>query len=122
MIREIEKPKIDFKFWIDPSFKFYYDKENGEYFIETEHGSKFYFNLKGNLHRIGKPAFESYNGEKRWRENGKVHRLDGPSYVSYSYKFYFINDKYYSEKEFTKETKHLVCGNCGSFCKQECFI
>ena len=122
MIREIERPEIDFKFWIYTSFKFYYDEENGEYFIEINGKSKFYFNLEGNLHRIGKPAVLYYDGTKQWMENGKRHRLDGFAQVSNFYKDFWINDNRYTKKEFVEETKHLVCCNCGNFCKQECFI
>ena len=122
MIREIEKPKIDFKFYIDSNNKYYYDEENEEYFLKTKHRSKRYFNLEGNFHRIGKPAIEYCDGEKQWRENGKCHRLDGPSYISKNCIQFWIKNICYSTKSFTKETNHLVCGNCGGFCRQECFI
>ena len=122
MVREIEKPNIEFKLNICSNYKFYYDEENREYFFETKWKSKYYFNLKGILHRIGKPAIEYYDGRIRWMENGKMHRLDGPASINYFNKEYAINDKHYSKKEFAKETKHLVCRNCGRFCKQRCFI
>ena len=99
MIREIEKPKIDFKFNIFwDNFKYYYNEETREYFLETDWKSKYYFNLEGN-----------------------IHRLDGPALINY-YKYYYINYKYYYEKEFAKETNHLVCRICENFCKQGCFI
>ena len=122
MIREIEKPEIDFKFWIDSNHKYYYDENNREYFIKTKYKTKFYFNWKGNFHRIGKPAIEFYDGSKQWRENGKKHRLDGAAYIYYSNKFYFINNNSYIEKEFAEKTKHLICEYCDGFCRQECFI
>ena len=122
MIREIERPEIDFKFWIWRDYKFYYNEENGEYFLKTGFKTKIYFNLEGNVHRIGKPAIEYCDGEKQWRENGKCHRLNGAAHIYYYNKYYFINNNNYIEKEFAEKTKHLVCGNCGGFCKQECFI
>ena len=122
MIREIEKPKIDFKFLIYKDEKFYYDEEHREYFIETEGGSKFYFNLEGKFHRIGRPAINYCDGEKKWKENGKNHRLDGPAHIYNSNKYYWINSKHYSEKEFAEETKHLICKSCGDFCRQKCFF
>ena len=118
MIREIEKPEIDFKFYIHEKLKFYYDEENGEYFIETKSRTKYYFNLEGEFHRIGKPAIWN-DVEEIWKENGKIHRLGGPAHSS---RYYYINNKHYIEKEFAKETKHLICGKCGKFCKQRCFI
>ena len=122
MIRKIEKPEIDFKFCVKPNFKYYYNEENGEYFLETKYKSKFYFNLKGNIHRIGKHAIEYSNKEKIWVENGKWNRLDGPASCFISRKDYFINDRCYSEKKFAKETNHLICENCRKFCKQGCFF
>ena len=122
MIKEIEKPEINFNFYVYDKLKFYYDEDNREYFSETEYGSKFYFNLNGQIHRIGKPAIEYYNGDKIWRKNGKMHRLNGPAYISRSYKDYWINSKHYTEKKFAKETNHLICRICGRFCRQRCFI
>ena len=119
MIREIEKPEIDFKFWIKNDYRFYYDDKRKEYFIETHWKSKFYFNLEGKFHRIGRPAIEYHDGEKQWRENGKLNRLDGAALNS---RYYYINNKHYIEKEFAEKTKHLICNNCGRFCKQECFF
>jgi len=38
---------------------------------------------KGNLHSFNdKPAIEWDDGDKRWYENGKVHRLEGPAYIA----------------------------------------
>ena len=122
MIREIEKPEIEFKFNIYDKLKFYYDEENEEYFLKTEYRSKYYFNLEGNVHRIGKPAIEYYDRTKQWMENGNKHRLDGPAYVYNSYKYYWKNNNYYTESSFAEETKHLVCEKCGGFCRQGCFI
>ena len=86
MIREIERPEIDFKFWIINDYRFYYDDKRKEYFIKTEYGSKYYFNLEGHINRIGKPAIEYFNGVKVWIENGRWNRLDGPAHIYYSNK------------------------------------
>ena len=122
MIREIEKPKIDFKFWIEPCFKYYYDEETGEYFFENNCKSKFYFNLNGQIHRIGKSAIEWNYGGKKWIENGKLNRLDGPASYFDNYEFYWINNKTYSKLVFAEKTNHLICRNCGGFCRQGCFF
>ena len=124
MIKEIEKPNIDFKFFISDyiNFKYYYNKETNEYFIESKNKSKIYFNLEGNAHRIGKPAIEYYDGVKIWAENGKEHRLDGPSFIYKDHLEFHINNKSYFEAKFAEKTNHLICKFCGQFCKQSCFF
>ena len=121
MIKEIQKPNIDFKFWFENDCKFYYDEENKEYFIEDENNNKFYFNLNGYVHRFNKPAVERFNGVNIWIEDGKEHRLDGPSYINRNLIQFWINNHYCSEKYFAKKTNHLICKFCGQFCKQGCF-
>lgn len=72
MIKEIETPKIDFNFSIFNDDKFFYNEENNEYFLEDKNKSKFYFNLKGNLHRIGKFAIDFYDKRKYWIKKWKI--------------------------------------------------
>ena len=126
MIKEIERPKINFKFIINGNDKFYFDKKNNEYFlINNNNNNIYYFNLIGNIHRIGKPAIEYFDGSKEWVINGKIHRIDGPAYIQGNYIQFWINnvgyfrDKYY---KFADKTNHLICKNCNKFCKQECFL
>jgi hypothetical protein len=44
-------------------------------------GSKFWKNKKNQLHRIGGPAVDHFDGSKSWYVNDKLHRLDGPAMV-----------------------------------------
>jgi hypothetical protein len=37
--------------------------------------------LNGKLHRIDGPTFEWFNGNKEWWLNGQRHREDGPAYM-----------------------------------------
>lgn len=54
-----------------------------------------------------------------------LHREDG-YYYTYKEKAvdggFFLEGRGVTNGEFAIETKHLVCGNCGSFCEQECFF
>lgn len=47
-------------------------------FIDNS-GSKFWKNKKNQLHRIGGPAAEFFDGSKSWYVNDNLHRLDGPA-------------------------------------------
>ena len=105
MIIEIKRPNIKFKFDILSNYKYYYNEETNEFFIQNNFNTKKYFNLEGNIHRIGKPAIEYTNGVKIWVENGKENRLDGPSYHG-KYQFqYYIDDICYSKKDFAEKNK-----------------
>jgi hypothetical protein len=42
-------------------------------------GNKFWYNSRGQLHRIDGPAIEFFSGDKAWYKNGFLHREDGPS-------------------------------------------
>jgi hypothetical protein len=33
------------------------------------------------IHRVDGPALERNDGRRRWLQNGKVHRMDGPAYI-----------------------------------------
>ena len=120
MIKEIEKPDIKFNFYNSVYDKYYYDDKNNEFFI-IYFKSKYYFNLDGNYHRIGKPAIEFFNGGKIWEENGKMHRIDGPASYDHDNHKFWINGKNYSKLVFAEKTNHLLCKNCNKFCKQKCF-
>ena len=122
MIREIEKPEIDFKFYIDDNDRFYYDEKNKEYFLKTKMGSRLYFNLKGNKHRINNPAEIWANGIKIWKENNKFNRIDGPAVIEKSNKVYYIDNIVYLASNFAKKTNHLICDICDIFCEQGCFF
>ena len=107
MIKEIEKPNIEFKFninYIFDFYKFYYDEINNEYFFEF-FKSKFYFNISGHYHRIGKPAIEYTDGAKIWIENGNRHRLDGPAFFSGYNPSYWIKGNLFSEKKICRKNK-----------------
>ena len=121
MIKEIEKPNIEFKFTIYNDYKYYYDQENNEYFIKYKNKVKFYFNLEGRCHRIGKPAIEGYDGIKIWVENNIQHRLDGPACGGKNNSFW-IGGIEYSAANFALKTDHLICLVCNKFCNQGCFL
>ena len=123
MIKEIEKPNINFKFAPSIKGKFYFDEENNEYFIKNE-DSIVYFNLNGFVHRIGKPArlneeFQIFN----YLENGKLHRDDGyaASCCKGKHNYFYLNGKHQLINNWTEKTNHLVCKFCNKFCKQKCF-
>lgn len=44
-----------------------------------EHGTKCWYNERGQFHRVDGPAREWANGTKEWYQNGQRHRLDGPA-------------------------------------------
>ena len=50
------------------------------YHIEVdEHGTRWYYNSAGQLHREGGPAVEYVDGPVEWHQNGQLHRIDGPA-------------------------------------------
>ena len=63
--------------------------------IINEYGKRWY--LKGKLHRIGGPAFQSECGNfQSWYQNGERHREDGPAYIDAKLNksdFYLYDDK-----------------------------
>ena len=126
MIKEINKPNINFKFAIFSDDKFYHNQENNEFLIKNFY-DEIYFNINGEIHKIGKPAYIKYNinnsiTHREFLENNKMHRLDGPAYDDiYNYE-YFICGICYFPPEFAKKTNHLICKYCNNFCKQECFF
>jgi hypothetical protein len=57
-------------------------------------GSKFWKNKKNQLHRIGGPAVDHFDGSKSWYVNDKLHRLDGPAIEwPNGHKSWYVNDK-----------------------------
>ena len=132
MIRKIEKPNIKFNFVVYENDKFYFDDETNEYInISLEHKTneyiniglehKYYFNLNGDIHRIGKPAIEYSFGDKVWAENNKTSRIDGPAFLSIDVNHYYINGIFLLPIDFAVKTNHLLCQSCYKFCKQNCF-
>ena len=64
------------------------------------------------LHRLDGPAIEYANGIKYWYQNDKLHRLDGPA-VEWSKgdKQWYIDDVKLTEQEHAARTaKPAVCG------------
>ena len=56
-------------------------------------GNKFW-RVNGLLHRLDGPALEWSNGYKEWHVNGLYHRLDGPAIESQNgNKFWYVNDE-----------------------------
>jgi len=55
----------------------------------------------GKLHRENGPAIEYANGGEEWRQNGKLHRLDGPAVEWFDgSKEWWLNDEEYTKEEF----------------------
>ena len=54
--------------------------------------------LNGKYHRIDGPAIEWSNGDKSWYLYNKLHRLDGPAIErAYGYKAWYLNNKRHRE-------------------------
>ena len=58
----------------------------------------------GKLHREDGPASEYANGTKYWYRNGKLHREDGPA-IEYAdgAKYWYLNGVLYFEKRFQEK-------------------
>ena len=62
--------------------------------IIDEVGTKIWRNVIGQLHRLDGPAYEGFDGEKLWCQNGEYHRLDGPAIESsHNIKYWYQNGK-----------------------------
>lgn len=48
--------------------------------VIDRYGNKWWYNSKGELHRVGGPAGECLGGSNHWWVDGNKHRLDGPAY------------------------------------------
>lgn len=66
----------------------------------SERGHIYYFNKKGQFHRLDGPAIEYKDGDKSWYLNGKRHREDGPSLEYKSMHSWYIHGICYSEENF----------------------
>ena len=77
------------------SLKFSEEEKPSFYDIKIdEDGNVFYYNEKGELHRIDGPAVEYADARKEWRQEGRWHRLDGPAIeLRDGSKFWYVNDK-----------------------------
>ena len=63
-----------------------------------------WFNMEGQIHRIGGPALECSDGTKSWWVKGKLHRLDGPAVEgSNGKKEWWIEGKQLTEEEFNRK-------------------
>jgi hypothetical protein len=70
--------------------------------VEHSKGEKRWYQ-NGKLHRLDGPAIEKSNGTKIWYKNGMFHRLDGPAYIeTKGFNSHYINGKQYSKQEFKK--------------------
>lgn len=59
--------------------------------------------VDGRYHRIGAAAIEyDDDGSKRWCENGRLHRLDGPAIDREVMKGWYVRGVEYSEEDFDK--------------------
>ena len=72
-----------------------------------EHGA-YWYNEKGQLHRVDGPAIEWVNGDKEWHLNEKRHREDGPA-VEWKdgSKYWYLNGLKCSEQEFNEKMKNI---------------
>jgi hypothetical protein len=74
--------------------------------LEDSAGGKYWFNVRGQRHRIGGPAIEYANGVKCWYFYDLLHRIDGPAviYSNGMHYFYYkgerISEKIYYSDEF----------------------
>ena len=77
--------------------------ETYEVKVDSEGTKRWYQN--GKLHRLDGPAGEWADGSKFWYQNGKRHRLDGPAIeLACGEKCWYIEGKEYTEEEFNKIT------------------
>ena len=61
-----------------------------------EFGHKFWFNDKGQFHRLDGPAIEYASGDNYWYVNDELHRLDGPACErTNGTKEWWVNGKYH---------------------------
>jgi antitoxin component YwqK of YwqJK toxin-antitoxin module len=65
-----------------------------KYTVEVQdNGTKRWYQ-NGKIHRTDGPAVENADGDKEWYQNGKLHRTDGPA-IEYAYgtKYWYQNGK-----------------------------
>jgi len=68
-------------------------EETYDHFEVDTYGNKKYYNSENQLHRDGDlPAIEAGGGSKSWYQNGKMHRDNGPAYISANgHKEWYVN-------------------------------
>jgi len=73
--------------------------------VDIEYSGSDYEYLNFNIDE--EERIEYVNGTKYWLLNGKYHRTDGPAVERSdgATKFWYLNDKEYSEKEFNEKVK-----------------
>lgn len=83
------------------------------YFIFTESGNKIYETYTANAHRDNGPAMIGI-GYEMWLKNGKLHRTDGPAYLSFSrisgetiLMWWYLNGNRLTEDEFKEAISSL---------------
>jgi len=65
-----------------------------EYRVEVSDNGDKWWRQNGNLHRLDGPAIERSNGSKSWWQNGRRHREDGPAVeLASGDKFWRQNDQ-----------------------------
>jgi len=57
-------------------------------------GDRFWYNKKGQLHRLDGPSIEYNDRTKKWYKNGQLHRINGPAIeCADGEKHWYINGK-----------------------------
>lgn len=70
----------------------YIDIDGQELKIRIDNnGTKYYFNSKNELHRLGGPALEYFSGHLYWFKNHKSHRIGGPATILTYADYYIVN-------------------------------
>lgn len=84
---------------MNKSFESFYEAYTAQMHIKAD-GTKLWKLPNGQLHRIGGPAIEYADGEKKYYEHGELHREDGPAIEDprlSSKGAYYLNDEYYND-------------------------
>ena len=124
--KQIKKPKIIFKYYIDgydydlnselnSEYNFiqnsYYKNKYNNYVILNEScvdiTDAFYFNEKGILHNEIGPAVH-LSGDDWSLQEEDIHK-------------YYLNNIKYTIFEWNQYTNHILCKNCKTYCNQQCF-
>jgi hypothetical protein len=80
------------------------------YEVTIECAGDIYWRQDGKLHRTDGPAVESSDGTKSWYQNDQCHRTDGPA-VEYAdgRKYWYIKGIQLAEQEFNKKMNPPTC-------------
>jgi len=85
------------KFWKNSLGELH--RDNGPAVIYKNGTKAWYQNDK--LHRLYEPAIINYNGRKEWYQNGKRHRENGPAIIyPDGTKIWYQNGEEYSEEDY----------------------